>query len=67
MLGSDVISVADTVAHEKLHQWLSRVKPINSFVSHVRPDQLEIQDHPDSLEISAVWLNVHSGTAIETF
>jgi hypothetical protein len=59
MLGSDPIHVLEP--HDKLHQWLTRVKPINSFVSHILPEQHEREVQRDLSEISAMWLHVHSG------
>jgi hypothetical protein len=59
MLGSEPITASD--AHDKLHQWLTRVKPINSFVSQVLPEQHEGQAQHELSEVSALWLNVHSG------
>ena len=59
MLDSDSTPVCEF--HDKLHQWLTRVKPINSFISHVLPVQHGRQIQHDLSEMSAFWLNVHSG------
>lgn len=59
MLGSDSVPV--TESHDKLYLWLTRVKPVNSFLSHVLPDQHGRNVEHDLSEISALWLNVNSG------
>lgn len=63
MLGSDSVPV--TESHDKLHKWLTRVKPVNSFLSDVLPDQHGRHAEHDLSEISAIWLNVNLGKATE--
>lgn len=54
----------DSIQH-KLHEWINRVKPVNSFITTVDSKVLKSLD--DTTVTAAAWMHVDSGAAQAIF
>ena len=59
----------DCNVSDKLYEWLDHVKPENSFISSSETSaecssDISAESSSDKSEISALWLNAHSGIYI---
>jgi hypothetical protein len=56
---------SDNSIQHKLHEWINRVKPVNSFITTVDREVLRSLDDPTIT--AAAWMHVDSGAVQTTF
>ena len=56
---------SDDSIKQKLHQWINRVKPVNSFISPV--DHKPTRSLDDTSITAAAWMHVDSGAILIIF